>query len=89
MIDAVEDQETDERQQRQRAEELRAAPPARRGCQRVVNVLRGQHRALVVPGGIERVVAIERVRQLLARVVTEQLLRDNRRHAFLDECRAE
>ena len=89
MIDAVEDQETDERQQRQRAEELRAAPLARRGCQHVVDVLRGQHRPLVVPGGIERVVAIEPVRQFLARVVTEQLLRDSRRHAFLDERRAE
>ena len=66
VVDAMQDQQADERNQRQATDELRAAPRLSRRGQRVVDPLLGQHRAFVVAQRIERVVAVQRRRQLLA-----------------------
>jgi hypothetical protein len=74
VIEPVHDEQPGERNQRQSAVELGPAPGLRRRGQRVVDPLLGPHGTLVVAHRVEHIVAVERRRQFLADVVTEQQL---------------
>ena len=72
MVDAVHDEQRDERNEREPADLLRPPAPPRHGREHFVDRLFGLEGRLVLAGRVEDVVAVEAVGQFLRHEVPEQ-----------------